>query len=140
MSKRDELVATAVALGERLGVAVETNRSNSELARVIEELQTSASARGQVEVRQEETPIDLLRGGVDSVPAGTAAAVGGPPQYAYTVAQGCTVVCRRGKLVHGSEIRPADVGGAAELDRMVAAGSVQRGPLARPQSPVLSRR
>ena len=55
---------------------------------------------------------------------------GGPPRYPYQVAGGKQLKCRRGVLPAGAEVRAADVGGQQELEALVRAGNVLRGPQA----------
>ena len=56
--------------------------------------------------------------------------VGGPPRFAYQVAPTRSLQCKGGTLKAGEEVLPGNVGGQAELDKLVKSRAVLRGPRA----------
>jgi len=135
---RQELQAELTKLGERAGVKVNLDQSNAGLAKAVEELTARVAstaqanqATGDMVAAERDRGPDLLRAGRGMAVARgrDEANVGGPLRFAYQVAAGVTIQCKRGKLQRGMEVRPSDVGGEAELEKKVAAGHVLRGPL-----------
>ena len=131
MSERSELEKRAEELSAELGLESSARRmSNSKLAKYVEELEKLALERSSQLVEESikeahrEALLQRLHQEADEQR-------GHGMRYAYEVPPGKQLLCRVGLLHAGCQVKPEWVGGIEELDGLVKAGSVLRGPRAK---------
>jgi hypothetical protein len=134
MSKRAEAVEAVRKLSDELGLesdlSVASNMKTVEIEKRVQELEALKTIRNTKKAEVPEAPKNPVTTGDQPRHQG------GTPRYPYQVAPGHEVICKRGKLSGGREVKPGDVsGGQKGLDALVAAGHVMRAPRARAAKP-----
>ncbi len=140
MSERSILIDTANELGAELGIEEKltsrANKTSDEIRELIAERQIALeratapdAPKPMTHVAKPAVPGPPARKPIDGTNP-RARVVGGPPKYAFQVPPARELKCKRGVLRAGEEVRPKDVGGQKQLDELVKARKVQRGPLA----------
>lgn len=142
MATKQELIEEAQEFAKELGVEAQTDGLNhSELTALVADLEKRFDAKlegTESEPAAEATKVepDALKAKPARPPVDGAGgdSVGGPPPKAkpaaqgsapYVIAPGKSLVCRRGVLGPGDEIRASDVSdGQTQLDYLVRSGHV----------------
>jgi hypothetical protein len=131
MSERSELEKRGAELAEGLGFEFESKGlSNKRLAGQIEALEQRKVEQDEAN-RQAERAEEHRAAYVERINTAANEFRGHGLKYAYQVAPGKQLQCRIGLLKSGAQVKREWVGGIDELDKLVDADSVLRGPLAK---------